>query len=373
MQGSSVPALAFPTDFNDIFRESGREALAATIAELLGTAPTPEPDQRLPSLVAVHEEYGAYWVPGRGKDSPPVQLTNWVFQPESRLTYPDGRSVHLDIPADAWNSRAELLAEIGQFDLLILAASNAEVAKLRAYLLHQEQEANLPSIIGVETYGEHLVAGQRVAVYYDGVLAAAGELETPPVFYAGADGLSPDLHAAPPSSSPQEAQEAVRALQSSLSLINPQAALAIACKAAAAHLAHRTTHHWGNRNPMLTATGERESGKSSYAELWLRATTGRTARTVKAHDLRSDFQYDSWLSGQNDLIAILDEYHPDHHLRWRDEYHAARKAIESAFSSVAGRGLRWGQVKTIWSLRLKVALVLIAYNLRFQNFGPVNP
>ncbi|RJF75345.1 IS982 family transposase [Deinococcus cavernae] len=63
--------------------------------------------------------------------------------------------------------------------------------------------------------------------------------------------------------------------------------------------------------------------------------------------------------------------YPD--LRWRDEYHAARKAIESAFSSVAGRGLRWGQVKTIWGLRLKVALVLIAYNLRFQNFGPVNP
>lgn len=322
---SILPPLAFPTDFNDIFRESGREALAASLAELLGGAPTPEPDQRIPSLVAVHEEHGAYWVPGRGKDSPPVQLTNWVFQPESRLTYPDGRrgtrgaattqdgrTVQLDIPANAWNSRAELLAEIGQFDLLILAASNAEVARLRAYLLHQEQEANLPHVLGVETYGEHVIEGQRVAVYHDGVLAAAGELETPPVFYAGAAGLSPDLHAAPPSSSPQEAQEAIRVLQGSLTLINTHAALAIACKSAAAHLAPRTTRAWGNRNPMLTVTGERESGKSSYAELWLRATTGRTARTVKAHDLRSDFQYDSWLSGQNDLIGILDEYHPDH-------------------------------------------------------------
>lgn len=59
--------------------------------------------------------------------------------------------------------------------------------------------------------------------------------------------------------------------------------------------------------------------------------------------------------------------------RWRDEYHATRKAIESAFSSIVGRGLRWGQVKTVASLRLKVALTLIAYNLRFAAFGPVNP
>lgn len=322
---SVLPSLAWPTDFNDVFRDSGREGLREVLNDLLGAAPTPEPDRRFPSLVAVHEDQGAYWVPGRGKDSPPVQLTNWVFEAESRLTYPDGRrgtrgtaytqdgrTVKLDIPADAWNSRAELLAVIGQFDLLILAASNAEVARLRAYLLHLEQEADLPSIVGVETFGEHVVDGQRVAVYHDAVLSAFGELETPPVFYAGAEGLAPDLHAAPPSSTPQDAQEAIQALQASLSLINTHAALAIACKAAAAHLAPRTTRLWGNRNPMVTITGERESGKSSYAELWLRATTGRTARTVKAHDLRSDFQYDSWLSGQNDLIAILDEYHPDH-------------------------------------------------------------
>ncbi|MBI0447202.1 toprim domain-containing protein [Deinococcus sp. DB0503] len=324
-RASVLPALEWPRDFNDVLREEGRGALRLLLDQLIGSAPTPEPDRRFPSHVAVFEEGGAYWVPGRGKDSPPVQVTNWLFEAHARLTYPDGRrgtrgtaytqdgrAVSLDIPADAWNSRAELLAEIGRYDLLILASSNAEVARLRAHLLHQEQEANLPSIVGVETYGEHVIEGQRLAVYHDAVLSAAGELETPPVFYAGPEGLAPDLHAAPPSSRPQEAQEAVSALKASLGLINPHAALAIACKAAAAHLAPRTTRLWGNRNPMVTITGERESGKSSYAELWLRATTGRTARTVKAHDLRSDFQYDSWLSGQNDLIAILDEYHPDH-------------------------------------------------------------
>lgn len=32
-------------------------------------------------------------------------------------------------------------------------------------------------------------------------------------------------------------------------------------------------------------------------------------------------------------------------LRWKEEFHAARKAIKSAFSSLAGHGLRWRQIK----------------------------
>ena len=61
--------------------------------------------------------------------------------------------------------------------------------------------------------------------------------------------------------------------------------------------------------------------------------------------------------------------------RWREEYHAARKIIESTFSSLAGRGIRYGQVKTWMSLRLKVALVILSYNLRFLRLTStqVNP
>ena len=60
--------------------------------------------------------------------------------------------------------------------------------------------------------------------------------------------------------------------------------------------------------------------------------------------------------------------------RWQEEFHAARKIIESAFSSLAGHGLRWGQVKTFAALRLKVALIVIAYNLRFApSASTVNP
>ena len=51
--------------------------------------------------------------------------------------------------------------------------------------------------------------------------------------------------------------------------------------------------------------------------------------------------------------------------RWKEEYAAARKIIESAFSVLVGSGLRWGQVKTRQSLRLKVALLVLAHNLKF--------
>lgn len=55
--------------------------------------------------------------------------------------------------------------------------------------------------------------------------------------------------------------------------------------------------------------------------------------------------------------------------RWKAEYRAARKIIESAFSALVAMGLRWGQVKTLATLRLKVALTVLAYNLKFRDLG----
>lgn len=55
--------------------------------------------------------------------------------------------------------------------------------------------------------------------------------------------------------------------------------------------------------------------------------------------------------------------------RWKPEYGAARKCIESAFSVLVGSGLRWGQVKTLLSLRLKVALNVLAHNLKFVDLS----
>lgn len=55
--------------------------------------------------------------------------------------------------------------------------------------------------------------------------------------------------------------------------------------------------------------------------------------------------------------------------RWKPEYAAARKCIESAFSVLVGAGVRWGQVKTMLSLRLKVALNVLAHNLKFIDLS----
>lgn len=55
--------------------------------------------------------------------------------------------------------------------------------------------------------------------------------------------------------------------------------------------------------------------------------------------------------------------------RWKPEYGAARKCVESAFSVLVGAGLRWGQVKTLLSLRLKVALNVLAHNLKFIDLN----
>lgn len=55
--------------------------------------------------------------------------------------------------------------------------------------------------------------------------------------------------------------------------------------------------------------------------------------------------------------------------RWKEEYAAARKIIESTFSVLTGSGLRWGQVKTMRSLRLKVALLVLVHNLKFRDLA----
>ncbi|WP_102125188.1 IS982 family transposase [Deinococcus planocerae] len=57
--------------------------------------------------------------------------------------------------------------------------------------------------------------------------------------------------------------------------------------------------------------------------------------------------------------------------RWKAEDGAARKIVESAFSALVTMGLRWGQVKTLVTLRLKVALIVLAYNLKFRDLSPL--
>ncbi|GGL11377.1 hypothetical protein GCM10010844_32580 [Deinococcus radiotolerans] len=55
--------------------------------------------------------------------------------------------------------------------------------------------------------------------------------------------------------------------------------------------------------------------------------------------------------------------------RWKPEYGAARKCVEAAFPVLVGAGLRWGQIKTLLTLRLKVALNVLAHNLKFIDLN----
>ena len=52
--------------------------------------------------------------------------------------------------------------------------------------------------------------------------------------------------------------------------------------------------------------------------------------------------------------------------RWKAEYATARKITESTFSVLISAGLQWGLVKTKPSLRRKVALAVLAHDLKFR-------
>ena len=53
--------------------------------------------------------------------------------------------------------------------------------------------------------------------------------------------------------------------------------------------------------------------------------------------------------------------------RWKEEYNSARKIIETVFSSLTRAGIRFSQLKTHVSLRLRVSLAVMAHNMRFVN------
>lgn len=52
--------------------------------------------------------------------------------------------------------------------------------------------------------------------------------------------------------------------------------------------------------------------------------------------------------------------------RWKEEYAAMRHIIETVFSSLVRAGIRFAQLKTFRSLRLRVAFAVLAHNLKFR-------
>ena len=274
----------------------------------------------------VYVDSGAYWL-----DKPvqrhkgeviawePYQLTNWIWTPTLSLQWPDGstgergtltinnneRARKLDLPAKVWNGRRELLDAIGPYGAVLFTPSSADVAKIRQSIVLSYPE--LPSATGVTSYGLHRTEGGWLEVFEDKTLP---EQNAPPIFYAGMPVMpGSQAHAAPPKATAEELQRAKNAITHMPHLISAKAALAMLGYAVASAFAPLLTPEFGNRMPFGFFTGERESGKTSFAQLVLELVTGHGRRISKASGI-SRYQYDIAHSGANNLLALLDEYRP---------------------------------------------------------------
>src|SRR5690625_3725455 len=281
----------------------------------------PPPPPPAPNIFTQHGCYYSETIKGTGKNEEIIhtQLTNWTWQPQLTLTYPDGstgergiltvnnsKTHELNIPAAAWNSRKELLEQIGRFDAVCFTTSNTDIAKIRQAIILEY--TGLPTARGVRSYGLHPHRDGYVLTFENETIS---DHPHPPLFYASTpvDPGSP-AHAAPPAATAEQLQEAKEGIKAIPNLITSATALAILGYAAASAYAPRITPYLGNRIPFLYVAGERESGKTSAAQLGLEISTGSdNARLHKAPGM-SPYQYDLAMSNANNLLALLDEYKP---------------------------------------------------------------
>lgn len=249
------------------------------------------------------------------------QLTNWVFTPTLKLHYPGGQvgergtltingtiNHEVDLPAKVWNSRRDILEVIGAYGGVVFSNSASDVAKIRQFISLYYRD--LPIAKGVKTYGLHCVEGQWLEIYQDKTLGVFGETPTP-IFHAGTP-VDPDSPAyqAPKVYSQKALGKAKENILRFVKTITPSAALAMLGYACASAFAPRITMRMGNRLPMLYIAGERESGKTSAAEMMLELATGHSSARLHKASGMSDYQYDVAYSNQNNMLALLDEYRP---------------------------------------------------------------
>ncbi|ALW89636.1 bifunctional DNA primase/polymerase [Deinococcus actinosclerus] len=251
-------------------------------------------------------------------DWTPEQLTNWTWTPTLRLQYPDGavgergalivngrHRGEVQIEARAWASRKDLLEVIAGYQAVCYTTNNTDIAKI--YQGISLAGDDLPTARGVRSYGLHLVDGEWLELFEDRTISTH---DLPPVFYAGTP-IDPGSrsHRAPRDATPEQVDAARRAIIKLPSLVTPATARAVLGYAVAAVFAPRITPALGNRLPFLFNAGERESGKTSAAQIALELTTGYSARITKAGGM-TPYQYDIAHSGANNLLSILDEYRP---------------------------------------------------------------
>lgn len=283
-----------------------------------------EPSESTPKTPGVYVAHGGYFIDrpvkkgGEIVEWVPEQLTNWIWTPRFRLQYPDGTSGErgelcingrhqheIQIEAKAWGSRKDLLEAIGGYQAVCFTTNNSDIGKI--YQRNVLEFVDLPTAIGVRSYGLHLIAGEWLELYEDRTITTH---ELPPVFYAGTP-IDPGSRSfrSPREGTPEQVDEARMAILSLPDLVTPDTARALLGYSVAAAFAPRITPHLGNRIPFVFGAGERESGKTSATQIVLELSTGYTARLTKAGGM-TPYQYDIAHSGANNLLAILDEYRP---------------------------------------------------------------
>jgi hypothetical protein len=248
----------------------------------------------------------------------PEQLTNWTWEPSLKLRYPDGTfgqrgtltiagtdRHEIQIEAKVWGGRKDLLEVIGGYQAVCFTSSNSDIAKIGDYIRGSYPE--LPEARGVKSYGLHLHEGEWVELYEDQTISTG---ETPPLFYSGTP-VDPGSRSfrSPKRAAESKIDEARRAIVRLMGLVTPTVALALLGYGAASAFSPRITPHLGNRLPFLFIAGERESGKTSGAQIVLELMTGYSARLTKASGM-TPYQYDIAHSGANNMLSLLDEYRP---------------------------------------------------------------
>lgn len=268
----------------------------------------------------VYIKNGGYFIDKKTKDEwVPTQLTNWIFEPNLRLIYPDNsigergqlkvnnaQVIDIDLPSWKWNSRKDLLEEIGKYNAVCFTTNNAEVAKIRQAIILEYD--NLPKAKGVRSYGLHFFENEWIEVFENETISS---FENPPLFYASTP-VDPGskAHASPAIASQEFIEKAKQGIIALPQLITPQTAMAMLGYAMASAFSPRITPYFGHRLPFPFIVGEREAGKTSAAQAVLELATGSSARITKASGM-TNYQYDLAHSNANNLLALLDEFRPN--------------------------------------------------------------
>lgn len=283
------------------------------------------PDQMTPQPPSsgVYVEHGCYYIDRPRKEKGeivewiPERLTNWTWEPVLKLHHMDGQSgergkltvrgipYEIQLESKVWNSRRDLLEAIGGYQALCITTNNADIAKIADYI--SSTYPDLPHAKGVQSYGLHKFEGEWIEVYEDQTISSR---ETPPLFYSGTP-VDPGSRSykSPKLGTPEQVAEARLGIIKLKMMISPGVAYALLGYGAASAFSPRITPLLGNRLPFVYVAGERESGKTSGAQIVLELVTGYQARLTKASGMTA-YQYDVAHSGANNLLALLDEYRP---------------------------------------------------------------